>query len=256
MSSSTKREVSHDPREIEPRQRRSSRFNRKDPSNHSRKYSTSTEVKPPKIVKSSSSTEKDELKTLYNPNKRSPKVIKIHADSENSNNKSKSSSKMSLWGSTDLSPGIEKLFNAVVLCDNSKSLFISINLCNIKNMIHLSNLELDELSSLFSRRDLRYSSFQDMIIKVLCLGKSFFNLIKENNGLHEDDDIAEHMIPTTFNEETDFFNDNSLNSLKRHYMTFYWKVRKDFLDDIEDSMTWKVSSTRFTIRIIGMQCLS
>jgi hypothetical protein len=66
-------------------------------------------------------------------------------------------------------------------------------------MINLSNLELDELSSLFSRRDLRDSSFQDTIIKVLCLGKPLLNLIKENHGLHEDDFIAEHMIPNTFN---------------------------------------------------------
>jgi hypothetical protein len=41
----------------------------------------------PKIVKSSSSTEKAKLETLYSPNKGSPKVIKIHEDSENSNNK-------------------------------------------------------------------------------------------------------------------------------------------------------------------------
>jgi hypothetical protein len=139
---------------------------------------------------------------------------------------------MSFWGSPDLFPGIEKSFNAMNLCESSKSLIISINLCNIKNMIHLSNLELDELSSLFSSRDLRDSSFQDTIIKVLCLGKSFLNLIKENHGLHEDDVIAEHMIPTTFNEETEFLSDNNTNSLKRHYMTFYWKVRKDFLDYI------------------------
>jgi hypothetical protein len=96
---------------------------------------------------------------------------------------------MSFWGSPDLSPGIQKLFNAMNLCENSKSLIISINLCNIKSMIHLSNLELDELSSLFSRRDFRNSSFQDTIIKVLCLGKSFLNLIK-NHGLHEDDVIS------------------------------------------------------------------
>jgi hypothetical protein len=87
-------------------------------------------------------------------------------------------------------------------------------------MIHLSNLELDELSSLFKRRDLRDSSFQDTIIKVLCLGKSYFSLIKENHGLHEDDVIAEHMIPTTFNEETEFLSDSNLNSLKRYHMTF------------------------------------
>jgi hypothetical protein len=60
----------------------------------------------PKIIKSSSSTEKDMLETLYSPNKGSPKVIKSHEDSENS--KSKSSSKMSFGGSPDLSPGIEK----------------------------------------------------------------------------------------------------------------------------------------------------
>jgi hypothetical protein len=123
----------------------------------------------PKIVKSSSSTEKTNLETLYNPNKSSPKVIQSHEDSEISVNKSKSSSKMYFWGSPDVSPGIEKLFNAINLCDNSKSLIISINLCNIKIMIHLSNLELDKLSSLFSRRDLRDSSFQDTITKVACL---------------------------------------------------------------------------------------
>jgi hypothetical protein len=173
MSSSTKREVSHDPREIEPKHRRSSRLNRKHPGSHSRKSSTPAEAKMPKIVKSSSSTEKANLETLYSPNKGRPKVIKSHEDSDNSNSKSKSSSKMYFWGSPDLYPGMEKLFNAMSLCENSKSLIISINLCNIKKMIHLSNLELDELSSLFSRRDLRDSSFQDTIIKVLCLGKCF-----------------------------------------------------------------------------------
>jgi hypothetical protein len=101
-------------------------------------------------------------------------------------------------------------------------------------MIHLSDLELDELSSLFSRRDLQDSNFQDTIIKLLCLVKSFLNLIKENHGLHEDCVIAEHLIPTTFNEETEFLSDSTLNNLKRHYMTSYWKIRKDFLDYIED----------------------
>jgi hypothetical protein len=45
------------------------------------------------------------------------------------------------------------------------------------------------------------------------------------------------MIPTTFNEETEFLSDNNTNSVKRHYMKFYWKVRKDLLDYIEDSMS-------------------
>jgi hypothetical protein len=69
------------------------------------------------------------------------------------------------------------------------------------------------------------------------LRKIIFNLIKENHGLHEDDVIAEYMIPNKFNEETEFLSDSNLNSLKRHYMTFYWKVRKNFLDCIEDSMS-------------------
>jgi hypothetical protein len=80
MSSSTKREVSHDPREIEPKHRRSSRLNRKHPGIHSRKSSTSTEAKMPKIVNSSSSIEKAKLETLYSPNKvdlKSLKVMKI-----------------------------------------------------------------------------------------------------------------------------------------------------------------------------------
>jgi hypothetical protein len=60
---------------------------------------------------------------------------------------------------------------------------------------------------------------------------SLFLLIGLNNGLHEDDVIAEHMIPTTFNEDTEFLTDNYLNSLKCHYMKFYWKARQDFLED-------------------------
>jgi hypothetical protein len=147
---------------------------------------------------------------------------------------------MSFWGSPDLSPGIEKLFNSMNLCDNSKSLIISINLCNIKNMIHLSNLKLDELSSLFSRRDFRLKGlkFPRNNHQGLMIRKVIFNLIKETHGLHEDDVITEHMIPNTFNEETEFLSDITLNmnSLKHHFMTFYWKVRKDFLDYIEDSM--------------------
>jgi hypothetical protein len=71
----------------------------------------------------------------------------------------------------------------------------------------------------------------------LMLRRFFFNLIKENHGSHEDDTIAEHMILTTFNEETEFLSDSNLNSLNRHYMTIYWKAHKDFLDHIEDSIS-------------------
>jgi hypothetical protein len=46
--------------------------------------------------------------------------------------------------------------------------------------------------------------------------KVLFYLIKQNHGLHEDDDIAEHMIPTKFNEETELLISSNLNSLKLH----------------------------------------
>jgi hypothetical protein len=90
MSSSTKREVPHDPREIEGKHRRSSRLSKKHPGSHSRKSYTPTDVKMPKIVKSSSPTEKAKLETPYSPNKGRPKVIKSHEDTENSNSNSKS----------------------------------------------------------------------------------------------------------------------------------------------------------------------
>jgi hypothetical protein len=89
MSISTKREVSHEPTEIEP-----DKDGLQDQAEiirviHSRKSSTSTKDKLYKIVKSSSSAEKPKLETLYSPNKGSPKVIQNHEDNENSNNKSK-----------------------------------------------------------------------------------------------------------------------------------------------------------------------
>jgi hypothetical protein len=45
MRFSTNRDASHEPRDVEPRQKGSSRLNRKYPGNHSRKPSTSTEAK-------------------------------------------------------------------------------------------------------------------------------------------------------------------------------------------------------------------
>jgi hypothetical protein len=52
------------------------------------------------------------LEALYSSNKGIPKVIKIYEDCENS--KSKSSFKMSFWGSADLSPGVEISFNEMI----------------------------------------------------------------------------------------------------------------------------------------------
>jgi hypothetical protein len=42
------------------------------------------------------------------------------------------------------------------------------------------------------------------------------NLIKENYGLHKQDVIAEHMIPTIVNEGTESLSESDTNSLKVH----------------------------------------
>jgi hypothetical protein len=139
--------------------------------------------------------------------------------------------KKSFWGSPDISSGIENLFDAMGLYEKSKSLIISVNLCSIKNMIQLSELDFHDVVNLFPRQDLRESVFQDSVIKVLCLGQSFKLLIKENAGLDEQTDVAKSLIPSTFEEET------GMSKLKEYYMANYWKMRKDFLDYLEDFVT-------------------
>jgi hypothetical protein len=74
----------------------------------------------------------------------------------------------------------------------------------MKQMIQLSNLDLDGISNLFSCKDLRDSDFQDTIVKLLCLGKGFQISIREKYGLKENDDVTDQFIPSTFNVETDF----------------------------------------------------
>ena len=63
----------------------------------------------------------------------------------------------------------------------------------MKNMIHLSNLNLHDASNLISRKDLHDSAFQDTIMKVLCLGKCFQILINEKSGLNEGEDLPKHL---------------------------------------------------------------
>ena len=77
----------------------------------------------------------------------------------------------------------------------AKSLIISMNLCNMKNMIQLSNLDLHDVSNLFSRKGLPYSAFQDTIMKVLWLGKCFQILIKEKSGLNQDQVLQRAVNP-------------------------------------------------------------
>jgi hypothetical protein len=75
-------------------------------------------------------------------------------------------------------------------------------------MINLFNLESDKLRSLFSQED--FTNFFNTVVKFLCLRKSFLPIIQEIHGLHQDDDIAEHMIPTAFNKEEELLNDNNI----------------------------------------------
>jgi hypothetical protein len=90
---------------------------------------------------------------------------------------------------------------------------------------------------MFSRQDLRDSVFQDSIIKVICFGKCFKMLIKEVNQLGDDADVAEQLIPSTFEEETNLLSTENIEILRTHYMAHYWRIRKDFLNYLEDFTT-------------------
>ena len=178
-TNSPSREVSYDPRDTKQAPRKSSRLRNKDKERKqtSRGSVSSKESKAPRIIKSSSSSEKSKLATLHTPKRGSPKT---NDDSDDS--KSNSSSKMSFWGSPDLSVGVENLLKLIKLNGDSKDLIISLNICTVKNMIQLSDQDIDDVTNLFSRQDLRNPNFQDAIIKVLCLGKCFKLLIKEKYG--------------------------------------------------------------------------
>jgi hypothetical protein len=80
---------------------------------------------------------------------------------------------VSFWGSPDISAGLENLFKLIKLYDDTNFLVISMNLCNIRNMIQLCYQVLQDVMDLFSRQDLRNPNFQDAVIKILCLGKCF-----------------------------------------------------------------------------------
>jgi hypothetical protein len=174
MSLATKKGVTQNPRDVDRGLRRSTRINKKQTGEHARKTEdrqkkksiSSTDTKMPKIVKSTSSIEKQKLDILPNPKKDSPTNIKSHQDSHSNN--SKASAKASFWRSPDMSSGIEKLFEVMGLYNKSKTLIISMNLCSINNIIQLSTLNVHDLGNMFSHQDLRDSVFQDSIIKVLC----------------------------------------------------------------------------------------
>jgi hypothetical protein len=169
LSSPTKRGVTQNPRNSDHGLRRSARIIKKQPGDHAKKPQgrqtkrsvSSKDTKMPKIINSASSIEEQKLDILPNPKKDNPTVTKSHEDSHSNN--SISSVQASFWGSPGLSSGIEKLSEVMGLYDKSKTLIISMNLCSIKSMIQLSNLDLHDFGNMFSRQDLRDSVFQDSI---------------------------------------------------------------------------------------------
>jgi hypothetical protein len=111
------------------------------------------------------------------------------------------------------------------------------NLSSIKNMIQLSELDFHDVVSLIPRQDLRELVFQDSVIKVLCLGRSFKLLIKEKAGLNEQTGVVKSLIPSTFEEETSFLHEDGMSKLNEHDMAYYWQMKKDFLDYLKDFVT-------------------
>jgi hypothetical protein len=80
----------------------------------------------PKIEKSASCTKEHKLDTLQSSKKISHHVTGSHEDSNSC--KSKTSYKVYCWWPPDLSSGVDNLFEAMGLKDNSKLLIISMNL--------------------------------------------------------------------------------------------------------------------------------
>jgi hypothetical protein len=108
------------------------------------------------------------------------------------------------------------------------------DLVNVRNMIQLSDLDIHDIISLFSRQDLRDPHFQDSIIKILCLGKCSKLVLKEIHGLVEHDNIPIKLNPSIFSEETTVLDADNMIIIKRHSMRCYVQLRKELLDYLED----------------------
>ena len=48
---------------------------------------------------------------------------------------------------------------------------------------------------------------------------------------------TDRLYTKKFEEETNLLNADGILTLKGHYMTYYWQIRKEFLNYLEDSMT-------------------
>ena len=104
----TTRGVANDPKVADTKSRKSARLIKKATGDLSKRSSTYKDSKMTKFSKALQPLDITKLESLSNPNKELLTVIKSNEDSESS--KTNLSSK--IWGSPDLSPGIERLFNA------------------------------------------------------------------------------------------------------------------------------------------------
>ena len=159
-SRSATRQVSHHPRDTIQAPRFSSRLKNKWILQTSKRSVRYKGYKAPKIIKSLSSFEKSKLAKPRTPETGSWKKD----DSDES--KSNSLSKMSFWGSLDLSIGVEILCKLTKSNEDASFLIMSMNLCNVRNMIQLPDQDSHDVASLFSCHDLSDPIFQDSIIKL------------------------------------------------------------------------------------------
>jgi hypothetical protein len=92
---------------------------------------------------------------------------------------------------------------------------------------------------------------------ILCQGKYFELIIRVKFGLDKRGTIYT-LIPSTFEGENSFLDSDTMLISKRHYMTHYRKLRKEFLNYLEDFMTRDclIGSTISTITKKDASCAS
>jgi hypothetical protein len=61
--------------------------------------------------------------------------------------------------------------------------------------------------------------------------------IFKSDGLDNNADVAEQLIPSTFEEETNILSTENIETFRIHYIARYWQIRKDFLNYLEDFTT-------------------
>jgi hypothetical protein len=71
------------------------------------------------------------------------------------------------FSSPDLSIEVEDLFKLIKFNEDAGIMIISTNLCNVRNMIQLSDQVFYDVTNLFSGQDPRHSLFPDAFIGIM-----------------------------------------------------------------------------------------